>query len=101
MTRDEWLAEVVRPWRAGDIVQFRHDDASWSDCFIDRDPMGIVPVSGGEYRIKPRTVKWVVELPTLALFDFKSLAKSMVHCSAEFIYAIRQAKPLEEVKDEN
>jgi len=66
MKRDKWIDEILKPWKPGDVLQYRYgDDKDWQDCGDYReDPVSRDPdLSGCEYRIKPKpqTVRLVIE----------------------------------------
>lgn len=103
MTRDEWVDDVIRHWKSGDMLQVRGKGVGlgWCDIECD-DPILFKPMlQNYEYRIKPRMVRWAVELvdnqdDTI----FHHIARAMKHGEAQFahdeIEAIRNAKPLKE-----
>jgi len=110
MTRLEWINEILLLWKPGNIVQFMPEHVGkWGDCNApgaDFDPMsGFTPdLAHGKFRIKPRTVKYIVEIPEDSeSFYFSNLVLYMENkrreCSYEdqnFIDPIRNAKKLDE-----
>jgi len=66
MTREEWINEILIPWKPGDVLAF------WSRLhqrWKDIDMRGVIdPVhydwcGDDKFRIKPRMEKWIIEIP--------------------------------------
>ena len=109
MTREELIAEVYLKWKPGDVLEYRwhsdhmlYADGKWFvEPNID-DPINHkTDLSCRNYRIKPRTVKYVIEVSENCKADsFNVLAGQLagshggVTWSDDFIEAIRNAKPL-------
>jgi len=108
MQRDEWVDEVVRPWKNGDELQVRGNkcqELKW--CDIDcTDPIYFgVMLRKFEYRIKPRVVKYLIETEHYpGACDFGFVADAMVNAKETmglgfpppFIQAMRDAKRVDE-----
>ena len=102
MTRGKWVDEVVKPWKKGDITQkmFPGGIDGWKD-YSEHDPVQQCPdfEAGYTYRIKPRTVKWVIELPESdkdisSFFDLVGDRLAHTGYNIEYVNAIRNAKLL-------
>jgi len=106
MTRSDWIDKVLKPWRDGDTLQHKSGNGRWeeSGCFHDgdRDDPMLYDRLGGEYRIKPRTTKIVIETEHYySRHDFPRIADLMEDAEGQsfppcFIEAIRNAKPMPE-----
>ena len=110
MTRDELIDQVIRPYKEGDIIQYRDTNMpyGWDDkkCGPE-DPLDMkFSLSHCEYRIKPRTITWTMDLPAeIGPSFFADLAQQVWRCDpsglsklypSDTLDAIRNAKPLPE-----
>jgi len=107
MTRDEWIDNVLKPWKQGDCLQACEDQHNWQEVVCGEPVMFNPYWERYEYRIKPRVKQVVIDVPeNFNLILFLQLADVMKgklesEFSPSFIEAIRNAKPLEGKIDES
>jgi len=100
---DDWISNVLIPWEKGDILQIwvdcenRWATSAHSEELKERsDLLGMRPDIQQRYRIKPRTVKWVFEMPENAN-NFEPAANQLERMGlGNFAMALRNAKPMPE-----
>jgi len=70
MTREEWINEILIPWKPGDVLEeYNRHTEKWSvvaNCqYPGFDPMNATPQLNNDviYRIRPRLEQWVIEIP--------------------------------------
>jgi len=106
MTREELIDKVMKPWKKGDVVQgrFANDNYQEWSRHCDGDPLhSRFNLRDWEYRIKPRTKKWVIDITEHANgATFQNIANllDVNHYADDFVESIRNAKPLEEKENE-
>jgi len=110
MTREEWINEILIPWKPGGVLEFKSDIIGrWFAVNVasneDFDPMGgyTPDLAHGTFRIKLREARWFVDVGGhIQSYVFGKIANSMQYChehdiekfSDGFIEAIRNAKRL-------
>jgi len=109
MTRNDWIENVLKPWKEGEIVQYKKigTDDEWSEYGISPNPDPLYAsrfdLSYYEYRLKPHTVKYVFEFPEpeVKQGQFENMARALEYQAiySGFADAIRNAKPMEEKDD--
>jgi len=111
MTETEWIDEVLRPWKKGDVLEYQWDrehmlyaEGKWHVEIILDHPVHHNPsLHCRDYRIKPRVTRWVIECESEVSPDtFKRVAQDLDDTdewTACFIDAFRNAKLMEKSDD--
>jgi len=100
MTREEWINEILIPWKPGDVLQFLgrvHQEWQDVDMRYVTDPAHYMWCESDTYRIKPKMIQWIIETPTnVNQATFYNLAQNTAvgRFGSDFLRAIMDARRL-------